>query len=84
MSPETKKLYRSRTERMISGVCGGIGEYFHIDATVVRVGFVLLLLVTGFFPMLIFYLIMLVLVPDEPIPSKTVVSTEISEPNQGE
>ncbi len=33
MSAETRKLYRSRGERMIAGVCGGLGEYFGIDPT---------------------------------------------------
>lgn len=32
-----KKLYRSREDRMISGVCGGIAEYFNIDSTLVRI-----------------------------------------------
>lgn len=31
-----KKLYRSNTDKMIAGVCGGIGEYFNIDSTLVR------------------------------------------------
>ena len=31
-----KRLYRSNTDRMIAGVCGGIGEYFNIDPTLVR------------------------------------------------
>ena len=31
-----KKLTKSATNRMISGVCGGIGEYFHLDATLIR------------------------------------------------
>lgn len=39
---ETKKLYRSRKDRMICGVCGGIGEYFNVDATLIRLGMVLL------------------------------------------
>ena len=34
-----KKLYKSETNRMIAGVCGGIAEYFNIDATLVRLGF---------------------------------------------
>lgn len=33
---ETKKLYRSETDKMIAGVCGGIGEYFHVDSTIIR------------------------------------------------
>lgn len=31
-----EKLYRSDTDRMICGVCGGLGEYFHVDATIIR------------------------------------------------
>lgn len=33
---ETKKLYRSETDKMIAGVCGGIGEYFNVDSTIIR------------------------------------------------
>lgn len=33
-----KRLYRSRNEKMISGVCGGIAEYFNVDPTLVRLG----------------------------------------------
>ena len=32
-----KKLYRSRSSRMLAGVCGGIAEYFNVDPTIVRV-----------------------------------------------
>ena len=39
---EPKKLYRSKSSRMICGVCGGIAEYFNIDSTVVRLIFVIL------------------------------------------
>lgn len=37
-----KKLYRSRTDRKIAGVCGGIAEYFNIDSTLVRIAFIIL------------------------------------------
>ena len=40
MSNQSKRLYRSRQNRMISGVCGGIGEFFGIDGTIVRLTFV--------------------------------------------
>ena len=43
MSLQTKRLFRSRDDRMIAGVCGGLGEYLGIDATIVR-----LLLYWGF------------------------------------
>lgn len=37
-----KRLYRLKSDRIICGVCGGIGEYFGIDSNVVRIGFVIL------------------------------------------
>ncbi len=37
-----KRLYKSRDNRMISGVCGGLADYFNIDATFVRLAFILL------------------------------------------
>ncbi|MBQ4560328.1 MAG: PspC domain-containing protein [Tyzzerella sp.] len=42
---ENKKLYRSTTNYKLAGVCGGIGEYFNIDPTLVRLGWVLFSLV---------------------------------------
>ena len=39
---ETKKLYRSNTDRMLCGVCGGIGEYLGVDSTLIRLLWVLL------------------------------------------
>ena len=60
-----KRLYRSKTDRKIAGVCGGIAEYFDIDPTVVRVIFVLLLLpggLPGFLP----YLVLWIIVPEKP------------------
>ena len=41
---ENKRLYRSSTNYMICGVCGGIGEYFNIDPTMVRLAWVILFL----------------------------------------
>lgn len=64
MAGEYRKLYRSRKERMIAGVCGGLGEYFGIDPTLVRLLFVIGTLFGG--PGLLAYLIMLIVVPEEP------------------
>lgn len=61
-----KKLYRSSTDKMISGVCAGIAEYYSIDPTLVRIGTVILLFVTGFFPMLIGYIICAAIIPERP------------------
>lgn len=65
MSKQPKRLYRSRKDRMIAGVCGGLAEYFNIDPVIVRVIAVLLLLpggVPGFVP----YIILWILVPENP------------------
>lgn len=45
--PEQRKLYRSRVHRKIAGVCGGLGEFFGIDPSVIRVAFVALLVLGG-------------------------------------
>jgi len=42
-----KRLYRSKTDRMIAGICGGLGEYWNVDPTLIRLGMVALLFVTG-------------------------------------
>ena len=61
-----KRLYRSKDQRMIAGVAGGIGEYFDIDPTIVRIA-LLLLLLPGFFPGILFYLILWVIIPPKPM-----------------
>jgi phage shock protein C len=64
--PETyKRLYRSRNNRMLFGVCGGLGEYLNVDPTVIRLIFVLAFLPGG--PGLIAYLALALLVPEEPL-----------------
>ncbi len=61
-----KQLTRSTTNRMIAGVCGGLGEYAHIDPTVVRLIAVLLFFL-GMGPgILIAYFIMMIVIPEEP------------------
>jgi len=59
-----KKLYRSRTDRMLWGVCGGLASYLNMDPTIVRVIAVVSLLVgsLGFW----IYIIMALVVPTEP------------------
>ncbi len=61
-----KKLYRSRRDRMIAGICGGLGEYFEVDPNLVRLLFVFLAIFSGFLPMLLFYIIAWIVVPPEP------------------
>ncbi len=57
-----KRLYRSRDNRMLGGVCGGLAEYFNIDPTLVRLAFLILFLAAGSGPLL--YLVMWVIVPE--------------------
>jgi phage shock protein C len=59
-----KRLYRSRNNVMISGVCGGIAEYFDLDPTLVRLGYVLLTVLTAFSGVL-FYIIAMLIIPLE-------------------
>jgi len=59
---EPKRLYRSGTDKMIGGVCGGIAEYFTLDPTIVRLGFIFLNLFTVF-SSLPAYVILWIIVP---------------------
>lgn len=69
MTETVKKLYRSSKERMIGGVCGGLGEYFAVDPTLIRLLFVAAMLLGGHG--LLIYLVLLILVPLEPDSSTT-------------
>jgi phage shock protein C len=60
----TKKLRRSVSDCWIGGVCGGLAEYFGMDPTVVRVGYVLLSILSIAFPGILVYLIMWALIPE--------------------
>ncbi len=66
MSSKIKKLYRSRSDRVIGGIAGGLGKFFNVDPVLVRVVLLLLAILTAIIPLLIIYLIMLVIVPLEP------------------
>lgn len=59
-----KKLYRSKRDRVIAGVCGGLGEYFDIDPTIVRLLWVFFT-IFGIFPGIIAYIIAWVIIPEE-------------------
>lgn len=60
-----KKLYRSRNDKMLTGLCGGIAQYFGVDSTLIRIGFVVFeFLTVGF--LIIGYLLVSIIVPKEP------------------
>ncbi len=66
MTEQFKRLYRSRTERQIAGICGGIGLYFEVDPVLVRLALVAATCLTGFLPGIIAYLLAWIIVPEEP------------------
>jgi len=60
-----KRLYRSRKNKMLFGVCGGLGEYFNVDPTLVRILFIILLLGSVGTAILL-YLLLAIVIPEEP------------------
>jgi phage shock protein C len=71
-----KKLYRSRTNSMIAGICGGLGEYLNVDPTILRVVAVLLIFADGIG--LLAYIIGWIIIPRRPMMEAEVVTTEKS------
>lgn len=64
MEKETKKLYRSQSDRWLGGVCGGLGAYAGIDPTIIRILFVLLVIFGGSGGLL--YILLWIFIPQEP------------------
>lgn len=60
-----KKLTRSKDKRILAGVMGGLGEFFGIDPTLLRLGYVILTVFSGFFPGIIGYILAVLIVPEE-------------------
>lgn len=69
-----KKLYKNEHDEVLTGVIGGIGEYFSIDPTVLRIAFVVLVLVTGVFPGIVAYIIAYFIIPEKPHAVSTLVT----------
>lgn len=58
-----RRLYKSDTNKMLSGVCGGIGEYFNIDPTLIRLAWVILSVPTALFGGLVAYIVAAIIIP---------------------
>ncbi len=58
-----KRLTRSTKDVWVAGICGGIAEYFDIDPTLVRIGYIILSLASVAFPGILIYLILWVIMP---------------------
>jgi phage shock protein C len=77
---ETKRLYRSENNRVIGGICGGLGDYFGVDPVLVRLVFVALGLANGLGVLI--YFIMWLIVPD--ISARSLTSEEVVRSNMGD
>jgi phage shock protein PspC (stress-responsive transcriptional regulator) len=64
MTPARPGLQRSKSQRIVAGVCGGLAEWLGWDVTLVRALFVLVSLLSAAFPGLIVYLVLWVLMPE--------------------
>jgi len=62
-----KRLFLSRNEKKIAGVCGGLAEYIDIDPTIVRLVTIILAIATALFPVVIGYLLAWMIIPTRPI-----------------
>jgi phage shock protein C len=62
----TKKLTKSANNKVFSGVLGGFAEYFNIDATLLRIGYVIVSFFSAAFPGILVYIIAAVIMPDAP------------------
>ncbi len=72
-----KKLYRSRTDKKVCGVCGGLAKYMNMDVSIMRLIAVLLILFAG--GGLLAYIICALVIPEEP---ENVIEAEVIEENQ--
>jgi len=59
-----KRLYLSK-DKKLSGVCGGIAEYFELDPSLVRLGWILMTLLTGLFPGVLAYIVAAIVIPSK-------------------
>ncbi len=62
-----RRLYVSKDDRKIAGICGGIGETYDVDPTLVRLAMVFLCVTTGILPLVITYLVAWFIIPEKPI-----------------
>lgn len=61
----TRQLYRVEEGKVFSGVCAGISEYINMDAGLVRVLFVIVFIFSGFFPVVIAYIVLAMILPSK-------------------
>lgn len=64
-----KALYKNQDNKILAGVIGGLGEYFNIDPTILRVAWILVTAFTGFVPGVVTYALAVLVVPSGPRPT---------------
>lgn len=62
----TKRLFRSRKDRTISGIFGGLGDFFNVDSRLLRLAWIAITVFTGFIPGIIIYFFGIFVIPAEP------------------
>lgn len=62
----TKRLYRSHSNKVLAGVCGGLGEYFAIDPVLIRLLYLFITVFTGLVPGILCYILAAAIVPLRP------------------
>lgn len=70
----TKRLHKSHENKVLAGVCGGLGEYFDVDPVLIRLVYLMATVFTGLIPGILSYVIAVAIVPEHPhiTPSKPV------------
>lgn len=66
MTDDTRRLYKSRSDRRVCGVLGGLAEYFGLDPSLVRIAYVLVTIFTLGLPGILLYFLMVIIVPRAP------------------
>jgi len=65
-----RKMYKSEDNKIVSGVIGGVGEFFDIDPTVLRLLYLLITIFTGLIPGIVAYILAVIIMPKEPLAEK--------------
>ena len=69
MTDDRKRLYKSRSDRRLFGVLGGIAEYFGLDPSLIRIAYVFISVFTLVLPGIFFYILMMIIIPRAPKPA---------------
>ena len=69
-----KKLYRSQDDKMVAGICGGLGERFSVDTTLIRLAMVFIGVASGLIPMVAAYIVGWIIIPVAPQEQETKIT----------